>query len=130
MATGVDSAFGQFNGFAGMAAPAVNGSLFSNDPTNPANMDNALHFTWAGNAPVGFFAGGNVGTDLTFYQIVRNGSVNSNPATATPFAGVWNLNVDGVLTYTVVPVPEPGTWAMFAAGLVVVGGIARRRMQA
>lgn len=38
----------------------------------------------------------------------------------------WQLGSDGTLVYA--PVPEPGTWAMLAAGLLMVGGIARRRL--
>lgn len=37
-----------------------------------------------------------------------------------------HLHVD-LPHYTLAPVPEPGTWALLAAGLAVVGGIARRR---
>ena len=127
MAGAIDGALSQFNTFVGMAAPAVNGSLFSNNTASPDNVANALGFNWGGNSP--FATGGTVGSDLSFYQIVRSSSIASNPATASLFAGVWNLNVDGVLTYSVAAIPEPGTWAMLTAGLLAVAGIARRRMQ-
>jgi hypothetical protein len=40
-----------------------------------------------------------------------------------------NLGIDGSFAVTnVAAVPEPGTWAMMMAGLLMVGGIARRRL--
>lgn len=38
-----------------------------------------------------------------------------------------NANFRPLLSVEVMPVPEPGTWAMLAAGLALIGGIARRR---
>jgi PEP-CTERM motif len=36
------------------------------------------------------------------------------------------IGIDNI-TVTLVPVPEPGTWALLAGGLAVVAGVARRR---
>ncbi|MBH1987020.1 MAG: PEP-CTERM sorting domain-containing protein [Burkholderiales bacterium] len=48
---------------------------------------------------------------------------------ATP--GVLRLDAStGVLSYTVSAVPEPSTYAMLVAGLVVAGAAARRRRAA
>ena len=38
-----------------------------------------------------------------------------------------HLAADGTVTVVAVPVPEPSTWAMLVLGLLMVGGMARRR---
>ncbi len=38
----------------------------------------------------------------------------------------FNTGIDNI-SLTVTAVPEPGTWALFAAGLALVGGLSRRR---
>lgn len=67
-----------------------------------------------------------VGTALNFWFEA------TGPAAAFAFSNAnWLLTSNGELSYTVAaPVPEPGTWAMLLAGLAMVGGIARRRLQA
>lgn len=74
-----------------------------------------------------------VGTSVDFYYVNSTGSTLSaagSAIAATDYAGTWLLDQNGVLTYSVPAVPEADTWAMFAAGLLAVGAIARRRMQA
>jgi PEP-CTERM motif len=75
-------------------------------------------FQWAGSAaagqPVNVFS---MGAPNVL------GAAASNQSTWT-----WDQSA-GVLTYTVAPVPEPGTYAMLIAGLLAVGFMARRRAQ-
>jgi PEP-CTERM motif len=53
-----------------------------------------------------------------------------NALGTTPAATDWTLGglaAGDRLTLTVTPVPEPGTWGLMAAGLGLVGWLARRR---
>lgn len=73
-----------------------------------------------------FSTSAGLGDSLNFFllsETVASGSTTTK-ATVQQFEQ-WTLGTDGTLVYAV---PEPGTWAMLAAGLLMVGGIARRRM--
>ena len=116
----------------------TNGQATHSSTENGANFATAAntslyHETAVGDSWKNFFAGnstGAIGSNLPFYQL--SGDFFANPAEATlgTFGGVWNLSANGVLSYTTAPIPEPGTWAMLAAGLLAVGAIARRRITA
>lgn len=92
---------------------------------------------WAGKAT--FDTSATVGTALDFYYITR-GSTAANGSTSNVGEAVnyqygnaagnatFLLANDGTLTYQVAAVPEAETWAMFGAGLLMLGAIARRRM--
>jgi hypothetical protein len=120
--TGVDTFIGSFNGCGatcGIQADVLtNQKGTSTDLSQPWNIGNisvpGLNFTY----------GANVGTSQSFYSISNTASGGTNSA----YAGLWSLNSAGVLTYEVAAVPEPSTWAMLGAGLLVVGAIARRRV--
>ena len=73
-----------------------------------------------------------VANSLSFYQLVTSSSSSLGKSVATAYAGSWSLDYAGnKLSYSVAaPVPEADTWAMMLAGLMVVGGITRRRMSA
>jgi len=45
-------------------------------------------------------------------------------------AATWTLGTDGTLTYQVAAVPEAETWALFTAGLLMLGAVARRKLPA
>jgi hypothetical protein len=122
--TGVDTFIGSFNGCG--AACGIQADVLTNqkgtsntgDLSQPWNIGNlsvpGLNFTY----------GANVGTSQSFYSIPNTASGGTTAA----YGGLWSLNSAGVLTYAVTAVPEPSTWAMFGAGLLVVGAIARRRV--
>lgn len=60
-----------------------------------------------------------------FLNIEIGNALGTTPATVNWKLG--GLNVGDTLALTVTPVPEPGTWGLMAAGLGLVGWLARRR---
>ena len=122
---------------------SVNGSGIFNFADGSAFMGAGAKLdNWGTNAK--FNTTANVGTALDFYYITRSGSSNVAEASAykytngtagdplAPLAAgndaTFMFTNDGMLTYQVAAVPEAETWAMFGAGLLMVGAIARRRM--
>ena len=87
--------------------------------------------TWGANT--NFLTTATVGSAVDFYYITRSSSTNTQEARAYQYGNTagdatFLLANDGTLTYQVAAVPEAETWAMFGAGLLMVGAIARRRM--
>ena len=78
-----------------------------------------------------------IGTDMSVFNIVRNGTSSLTTSTATKldvagFNPYFSMSTTGALTYTtgaaISPVPEADNYAMLLAGLGLMGFIARRRM--
>ena len=70
-----------------------------------------------------------IGTSLNFNQITNAGKsvfASANPGGPATF----RFDTTGVLTYNVAAVPEPETYGMLSAGLLMLGAIARRRKSA
>ena len=117
----LDTFIGSFN-----SAPGIDPNILTNGKATSTTLSDAFNF---GNlqGPLSllpFTNGANVGVSQSFYSIA-NGATGGVQAT---YAGLWSLNSGGLLTYEVAAIPEASTWAMFGAGLLVVGAIARRRM--
>lgn len=66
---------------------------------------------------------------MSFYKVAYN--LAGGPAVVTKYPGSFSLNAAaGTLTYSVAAVPEPSTYVLLGAGLIMVGAIARRRINA
>ena len=94
------------------------------NPLNPSISGN-VNRTWS-RYPVEAITSATFGTDTTpavldLYQ--------QNPGTANSgqFLGSFSLANNGTMTFTPAAVPEPGTFAMFGAGLVALGAVRRFR---
>ncbi len=66
-----------------------------------------------------------------FARLLRPEGLTAFSVDGVAYLAVANEGADGLNAGTAVwqltPVPEPGTWAMLAAGLAVLAGVARRR---
>jgi hypothetical protein len=129
-----DGWIGDVNVALGNPGGALSGVVSGNTPAiwndatwgmqdNLANATTNTGGTWS--------VAGKVGDLMGFYQ-VNQGTVLNNLSSVTQFGTAgntyWTLTSGGHLQFTnVAAVPEPGTWAMLLAGLMIVGSIARRR---
>jgi hypothetical protein len=84
---------------------------------------------WFNTVP--FVASQTPGLAAAFYQIntvTGNGQTAIGAVGAKRYAGTFSFDAAaGTLTYQTAPIPEPSTYALMAAGMVLVGGLARRR---
>lgn len=114
---------------------AVNGSSIATPADGNALASGAIWGDDFGGRSV-FNVAGNIGEKLNFYMLAENGTGNLGTVSSHQYANAadrtylatWELANNGTLTYQVAAVPEAETWAMFGAGLLMVGAIARRRM--
>jgi len=76
---------------------------------------------------------GKVGDQMKFFQVAQSSISPNSLSTVTQYGtngtNYWTLTAGNHLVYNATaPVPEPSTWAMLIAGLMMVGSIARRRL--
>lgn len=116
--------------------------------TNAVNNSNTATFAdgaaYAGGVAWGtnlgnrtaFDTTGGIGAKLPFFMMYETSTLQTGNALQVQFAeagnptntAYWQLDSAGNLSYNIAAIPEADTWAMFAAGLLAVGAIARRRM--
>lgn len=113
LAGGFDGSVGFFNGPEGVP-------VTSSTPASTLHINKVLGFRWANNSPFNAgIAGNGIGE-------VYLGTTNlDDGVTTTALVGTFQITGNN-LVYTAA-VPEPETYALFGAGLLALGAIARRR---
>ena len=82
---------------------------------------------------INFSDAAGIGQSQNFYLLSKNGTNNNTQNRVDQYmvnattAMTWTLQNDGTLVYAAA-VPEPETYALFLAGLGMIGAIARRRL--
>lgn len=134
--TNLGAAAAYLGGVNAMGSHGANSTVNGSNKATPADGVFAYGANfgrdWLTNAAgnLAFDSSAQVGNNLKFWML-NTVLVDGDPVTATAYSNaVWNLGTNGVLTYSVTPVPEPETWGMFGAGILAVGALARRRMSA
>lgn len=116
---------------------AGGGSAFVDASTsfNPVVSNNEFSPSWDGSLKNNQTMAAGINNPLFWYQVTKAAGSPLAAATLSQYgdaagAATWMLKQDGssyTLAYNVPAVPEPGTWALMAAGLLFVAGMARRR---
>ena len=108
---------------------ALNDSYFNSGATNAANWAAGLQHNLAGK--VSFNADNAIGVAANFYQLSAAAAATANATLSTVISNPTQWTFDGnTLNMTVAAVPEPETYGMLAAGLLMLGAVARRRKSA
>lgn len=146
----INTSTGSFLSTVNVFSDAQNATPSSNFAVNnsvTANFSDTLNYAggiaWGThlNGKTLFNTSGVIGDQLPFFMQYETSTIQTGSALQRKFtsalgvgadgsAAYWTLDAGGNLSYNVAAVPEADTWAMFAAGLLVVGAIARRRMAA
>jgi len=126
---GIDGSFNTtyLTALADASAVSLDNSYFRSAPGSSGNWAVSMQHSLAGK--VSFLADNAIGTNADFYKLSAAAAATTNASITTLFSGDTQWAFDGNSLYiTTAAVPEPGTWAMLIAGLMMVGGIARRRI--
>jgi hypothetical protein len=124
---GIDGAFDTtyLGGLQGTGTNYAANLTYFSSATDVSNWANSMQHNLAGK--VNFLADNAIGTNADFYRLSAAASATTAATLSTVFSAPTQWSFDGT-TLQVTAVPEPGTWAMLLAGLMMVGGIARRRI--
>ena len=109
-----------FNNFLLSTALTAAGDSAYTNAANAGNYTNGMRNSWGGNA-AGWTVDNTVGTAADFYTVNAATSAAGGTLLSPP-----TISFNGT-TVAVAPVPEPETYGMLAAGLLMLGAVARRR---
>ncbi|AXS81484.1 PEP-CTERM sorting domain-containing protein [Dechloromonas sp. HYN0024] len=107
------------NNFFALTALTGAGTSAYTNAANAGNFTNGMKNSWGGNA-AGWTTDNVVGTAADFYTVTAATSAAGGTLVAS------GITFDGT-TVAVAAVPEPETYSMLAAGLLMLGAVARRR---
>lgn len=126
------------NNTAGHVAPTVNGSSYNVKADGAAYLldDFATKTNLSGNFPAGQFNAKGTSSKLYYMTACAAadclffGDLNVLVNTFGNLDGAAQVSFDGSnVAFALAPIPEPGTYAMLALGLLAVGAKVRRRQQ-